>query len=326
MGTASTKTDMATLERERLAALCRMDLLDSPRDSDLDHIIGHLIKTLNFPIGYISLIDEDRQWFKSIHGLDVQETPRDISFCTHTIRDDIPMVVENALLDDRFCDNPLVISEPHLRAYAGVPLRTLDGHRIGTICVADTQPRSISEDQTAILCQFASLVERLFANVEYDVKASAEQDLISTVRSEQQRLLQQVDRLESNLSVGHWEVDLVTEKVSWSKGIFRLHSLPDEAEPSLEAALAFYPAPERQRITLHLESAAQTGRLFDITASFIDARRQTRKVRVRGEKVVPHSGNPRIAGIFQDITDQHETQNQLDTAMQNDPVTRVRNS
>ncbi|MDF1721588.1 MAG: sensor domain-containing phosphodiesterase [Minwuia sp.] len=326
MDTAFAENTTAALERERLAALRKMNLIDSPRDSDLDQLINHLIKTLNFPIGYISLIDEDRQWFKSMHGLDVQETPRDISFCTHTIRDEVPMVVENALLDERFSDNPLVTGEPHLRAYAGTPVRTLDGHRIGTICVADTQPRSIDEDQTATLCRFASLVERLFANVEYGIRASEEQALIDTVRSEQQHLLQNVDRLETNLAVGHWELDLVTDKLTWSKGVFSLHGIAADREPTLEEALSFYPVPERERIIASLKRATESGRSFDITAHFIDARQDTRQVRVRGEKIVPESGNPRLAGIFQDITDRQETQNQLNAAMENDPVTRVRNS
>lgn len=122
MNKPSSETDSAIREADRLLALHRLGLMDSSKDSGVDHLVTSLMEILRFPIGFVSLIDEDRQWFRSIRGLKISETPRDIAICDHTIRDEFPMIVEDLMLDPRFADNPLVKSEPYLRAYAGAPI------------------------------------------------------------------------------------------------------------------------------------------------------------------------------------------------------------
>ncbi len=326
MNNSFSETTMRANERSRLAALRSLNLIDAPPDTDFDHLVLHLVKALAFPIGFISLIDEDRLWFKSSHGMKLTQIPRAESFCDHTIRDDLPMVVENALLDDRFSDLPLVASEPHLRAYAGAPIRTINGHRIGTICVADIQPRQISEEQTTILCRFASLVERMIAAAEYTIKTTEDQRVINELESQRASLADRLERLETGLAVGQWELDLVTHQLNWTDGIFNIHGLDQARGPSLETALSYFPDPDRTRIITNMKLASEAGRPFDITARFIDEKKHSRHVRVRGRRVVPGNGNPRLEGIFQDVTDQHEIQARLIAAMENDPVTRVRNS
>ena len=123
----------------RLVALRRLDLLNDDADADLDFLVTCLTQRLGFPVGYVSLIDERFQWFKAIHGLEVSRAPREAAICDHTIRDDVPLVVGNTLQDPRFDTNPSVVGAPYLRAYAGTPIRTIDGYRIGTVCVADFQ-------------------------------------------------------------------------------------------------------------------------------------------------------------------------------------------
>ncbi|MDH3194816.1 MAG: sensor domain-containing diguanylate cyclase [Hyphomicrobiales bacterium] len=145
-------------EKDRLDALYSMELLDTPAEEAFDRITRLAKSVLETPIVVVSLVDESRQWFKSKLGLEADETPRDIAFCDHTIRQSHPLIVENALLDERFADNPLVTGEPGIRFYAGAPLRTRDGHNIGTLCVIDFKPRTISEQQLAILGDLARLV------------------------------------------------------------------------------------------------------------------------------------------------------------------------
>ena len=111
-------------EEQRLKALSEYRILGSKPEEVYDNITRIAALACNVPIALISLVDRERQWFKSKVGLKVDETPRDMSFCAHTILDADPMVVEDALFDQRFKDNPLVLQEPHIRLYAGFPLET----------------------------------------------------------------------------------------------------------------------------------------------------------------------------------------------------------
>ncbi len=145
-------------EAKRLATLHDYDVLDTAPEEAFDRITRVAQSALGMPIVLVSLLDADRQWFKSRQGLDVTETPREISFCTHAIEQDDPFIIPNALLDGRFCDNPLVTGEPNIRFYAGIPLNMNDGSKIGTLCAIDTQPREISDLEIGILYDLSRLV------------------------------------------------------------------------------------------------------------------------------------------------------------------------
>ncbi|RYF21149.1 MAG: GAF domain-containing protein [Oxalobacteraceae bacterium] len=133
---------MDRAERDRVATLTGYGIMDTPNEPDFDAIVRQTKQALNVPIVLISLLDEHRQWFKARIGLDVTETPRCISFCTHALRGPSVLVIPDARADERFADNPLVVGEPHIRFYAGAPLVAENGRRIGTLCVIDTAPRA----------------------------------------------------------------------------------------------------------------------------------------------------------------------------------------
>jgi len=145
------KANVPTREAARLEALRQYRILDTPSEQAYDDITALAAFICNVPIALVSLVDSDRQWFKSKVGLDVEETTRDISFCAHAILSKSITIVNDALEDERFGDNPLVTCAPNIRFYAGVPLHTPDGHPIGTLCVIDHQPRELSEAQTKTL-------------------------------------------------------------------------------------------------------------------------------------------------------------------------------
>ncbi len=145
-------------EAGRLEALARYKILDTPPEQAFDDLTMLASHLLDVPIAVVSLVDEARQWFKSAVGIDVRETPREHAFCGHAILGKEVMVVGDALRDERFCDNPLVTSEPGFRFYAGAPLLTEDGFALGTLCLADRKPRRLSLEQIELLRALARQV------------------------------------------------------------------------------------------------------------------------------------------------------------------------
>ena len=146
-------------ERLRLDALRRLAVLDSPAEERFDRITRMARNMFDVPIALVSLVDENRQWFKSCCGLSVRETARDISFCGHAILGEELFVVEDAASDPRFADNPLVTGEPHIRFYAGHPLEVGHGLKLGTLCIIDSKPRQLDTRDRALLADLAAMVE-----------------------------------------------------------------------------------------------------------------------------------------------------------------------
>ncbi|PTE19172.1 sensor domain-containing diguanylate cyclase, partial [Cereibacter changlensis JA139] len=145
-------------EPGRVAALRRYSVLDTPAEQPFDKLTELVRNVLGVSFAAVSLIDEDRQWFKSVAGLSAGETPRDVSFCTHTIKTREPMIIPDATLDARFSKNPLVTGHPKIRSYLGVPLETPDGYNLGALCAIDTAPRTFNASQIEIMKSFAALV------------------------------------------------------------------------------------------------------------------------------------------------------------------------
>ncbi len=147
-------------DAQRLQALQQLSILDTEADERFDRITRIAARLLGVPIVAVSLVDEDRQWFKSIQGLDVSETGRDISFCGHAIYSDQGLfVVDDAQQDSRFSDNPLVAGLPGIRFYAGGPVHTTTGEAVGTLCVIDTEPRTFTDEQRRLLRDLADMVQ-----------------------------------------------------------------------------------------------------------------------------------------------------------------------
>lgn len=151
---------VSNAEQIRLRLLHALNLLDTEPEPEFDRITRLLARVLDVPIALITLVDEHRQWFKSAVGLQVRQTPREIAFCDHAIRQRHAFVVTDAQGDERFANNPLVTQSPYIRFYAGVPLHTSEGHAMGTLCAIDSRPRELSADQLQILTDLAELAER----------------------------------------------------------------------------------------------------------------------------------------------------------------------
>ena len=168
-------------EAGRLAALHALDLLDTDPEAGFDDLVEVARTLAATPVALVSLIDAERQWFKARAGLDVAETPRSMAFCDHAIRGHEVLVTLDASRDPRFADNPLVTGDPFIRFYAGAPIRTPDGHAIGTVCVIGTQPRERFDGAPALAAlarQAAALIElRRMARIDAAIRSDALRDL-----------------------------------------------------------------------------------------------------------------------------------------------------
>jgi len=168
MENAVIKAPLPHNEARRLKALRDLVILDTPPEARFDRISAFAAKEFNVPIALVSLVDQDRQWFKSSFGMgDVQETPRDISFCGHAVTMAKTLIVPDALADPRFADNPMVVGHPYVRFYAGALLRLPYGQVVGTLCIMDRRPRQFDKLDEAILNGLRDVVvEELFRREE----------------------------------------------------------------------------------------------------------------------------------------------------------------
>ncbi len=180
-----------------------MHILDTPPEDVFDHLTQLAAETLKVPIVLVSLIDEERQWFKSRHGLAASETPRNVSFCGHAIHGAETFVVADAHQDSRFADNPFVTGDPHIRFYAGHPLASRDGYRVGTLCCIDQKAKQFSATERDTLRAFAKIAEHILRTRE--VSMSAAESTAKHPLSE--RMLRCIA---NNLPavIGFWDLDL----------------------------------------------------------------------------------------------------------------------
>lgn len=181
-------------ERARLDAVRRYDILDTPPDGAFDRVTAVAARVLRVPVAIISIVDSDRIWFKSHHGVDVDEIGREPGLCASAILGDEPWLVTDARTDPRTLANPLVAGEFGLRFYAGVPLRTRDGHNLGTLCVIDREPRDVAPEDVATLADLATVVMdelelRLSARRTVGLQAELRHQAEATAASLQESLL-----------------------------------------------------------------------------------------------------------------------------------------
>lgn len=143
-----------------------LQILDTSHEERFDRVTRMAKRMFGVEISLVSLVDEDRQWFKSKQGLEASETPRDISFCGHAINEDGLFIVPNAVEDTRFSDNPLVTNAPNIRFYAGYPLKLRQGINLGTLCLIDSKPKHLNEDDKQLLNDLGAMIEQEIRSVQ----------------------------------------------------------------------------------------------------------------------------------------------------------------
>jgi diguanylate cyclase len=307
-------------EAARQAALDELGLLDTVPEALYDDIVLLAAQICGTPIGLISLVDSQRQWFKASVGLSARETSRDAAFCAHAIvAESAVFVVEDAALDLRFRDNPLVTGEPRIRFYAGAPVVSPSGHALGTVCVIDTVPRVLSAAQLCALMALSRQVVALFelhsrtrslerqASEARRAEAAAADERLQSHRAiERARdLLQRTGAL---ARIGGWELDLATARVHWTEEVYRIHELDPSTELDPAAAISFYAPEARPLIQNAIEIALADGTPWDLQLPFVTAKGRCLMVRAQGEVVLEGGKVVRLFGTFQDVTDRHRAE------------------
>lgn len=153
-------------ERARLANVRRLGILDTPPEERFDRITRLATRVLSTPVALLCFVDQDRLWFKSRQNWEYKEATREASFCAHAIAGDDVLVVSDATVDPRFEDNPLVTDDPNIRFYAGCAIRSSEGHHLGTLCVIDSEPRELSDEDKLLLSDLTRMVELELATID----------------------------------------------------------------------------------------------------------------------------------------------------------------
>lgn len=319
-------------EATRLAVLQSTNLLDSDSETVFNTIVETARRAVGSDSALISLVDAKRQWFKAKCGLDVDETPREYAFCSHTIQSPDGMIVTDATRDPRFRDNPLVTGEPHIRMYAGFPLRInsqVDGQpvsaAIGALCVIDSAPRDISAAERDQLRALADIVQALFearSSAALAVDFAAE---LSESRQRSERSNRQFRQAERMANFGSWRMTLADHKIDWSDQVYAIHDVPLGTDPSLVDALKFFPPSERMIVTQAMTHTIETGTPFDFETDFVTPKGERKRVRSLGELETVDGKAVALVGVFQDVTRQYNLEQKLRQLAHHDTLTGLPN-
>ncbi|MCL6250565.1 diguanylate cyclase [Altererythrobacter sp. KTW20L] len=322
---------LANLEHARLATLDSLGLLDTPPEREFDAIVQLAQSLVGCKIALVSLVDKHRQWFKAKVGLDVDQTPRELAFCAHTIASDSVMIIPDASKDSRFSSNPLVTGAPDIRFYAGVPIRAdmlgSESSRavLGTLCVIDDEPREIDPADLKQLVQLAQLVEALIAarsSSTAAVRLAEERGRNLQMLNRKHRQLRQAERM---ANMGSWRLTLADNQTEWSEQTYAIHGLPVGNGQPLVAALDFFPPKARMIITNALEQTIRSGEPFDVETDFNTAQGHYRRVRSMGEIEMENGQPVALIGVFQDVTARFTMEEALRTSAQTDDLTQIAN-
>ncbi|WP_416058632.1 PAS domain S-box protein, partial [Stenotrophomonas maltophilia] len=298
-------------EASRLCEIERLGVLDTPPEPVFDAIVAAARAATGMPMGLISIVAEHRQWFKANIGLpDTRETPRNISFCTHAIEQDTLLEIPDAHQDPRFASNPLVTGGPRIRHYAGIPLGTAHGARIGTLCLLDTLPGVLSPSQRELMVHLGRVTTQV---LEQRAALMQKVDQAQALHRELKRSEDFLERTNTAAKVGGWELDLTSNEVRWTRETKQIHGVRAAYQPTLDNALSFYREDSRAIIEASVQRCVEAGTPWEVQLPMTTADGRAIWTRVVGSRQQVE-GRPRLVGAIQDITDERAVLDALEAS------------
>ncbi len=286
-------------ENERLQALKELEILDTLEEQAYDDLTKLAALICDVPIALVSLVDKERQWFKSNYGLAAKETDRSLAFCAHAILDDDIFYIPDSEKDDRFKDNPLVKGEPHVKFYAGIPLKVNGMFNVGTLCVIDNKPNQLSQIQKDALKILGRQVESQFMLR----KLNKEQTFALRNANEEIRNKIMMDRTQKAAKIGSWRVNLKDQSIYWSKTTYDIHEEDYDKEIILEDAINYYVEEYRPIISKMIEDGIKEQKGWNADLKIRKKSGQEKWVRAIGHPVIDNGEVVQLEGTFQDIDD-----------------------
>jgi len=289
-------------EAKRLETLRALQLVKSGSLPEYDAVVELAASVFDCPISLISFIEEHDQWLKASCGLDMESSPREISFCQHAILTPEILVVPDALEDERFKNNPLVTGDPHIRFYASCPISADNGMRLGTLCVIDSRPQMPTDRQLARLRKLGTVVEGLIKSHKASVEKARALRGADAERSSAMRQWELLEEIATVSGVGGWELCLTSNQLTWTQKTRDIYEVPKDFVPDLDSALSFYPPTSREIITAAIDNAMKTHTGWDVELPSVTAKGRQIWVRAAGRPVLEDGEITRLVGAFQDIT------------------------
>jgi len=304
-------------DKERLKELLCYDITGENQSKDLDFLNKMAAEICGTKISLVSIVTDNEHRILSHHGLEANKTPGECVFCEHAVTEPgRVLVVEDARKDERFKNNSLVTGKANAVFYAGAPLVTENDHALGTLCVIDTIPHSLTDQQVNTLRLLAKQAIRLL-ELQRKTRELKEKNHELEKKEELLEITQSVNK------IGAWELDIETGHTYWSDEVYNIYELEKGFEHNKAKALEFFHPADRKIISDALENTLETGATFDITARLITANNNMRWVRSNARLRTNREGKQSLIGSFQDITE--TKRNELELSSERTRINNILN-
>ncbi len=318
-------------ETERIEQVKNLLKSGLGRDAGMNALVGLTSETYRVPISAISLLDHDRQWFKASVGVPMSDASREHTFCNLTIAGDGPVVIEDASKDERLRHNPLVVGQPHIQFYAGVPLALSPGVNVGSLCIIDQKPRRMDQAELTRLQQLGQVAVSLLRQdgamskvLELSEKLHREGEVISAQAALIARQSALFDRASALGRLGDWQIDLATG-VMTSSGLHDLFEIDRSSTLQFDIIMDFFPELDRSRLAALIDKSRQDNLPYKFEGRIVTAKGRSRWVRVIGDAELLDGKPVRRFGLWQDLTEEKSLVDQLEMIALYDDLTRLPN-